>query len=81
MWEKLVPIDNLRNNTSQLTAGKILLPSTAASTIALTIHIILTSFFPVVTSTTLTKNKIVRMEKVVKRTRADGVQSSGLKIN
>ena len=43
--------------------------------------ILLTSFCPVVTSTALTKDKVVRAEKVTKRTGADGVHGSGLEIN
>ena len=52
-----------------------------ASAIALIMHIILTSFCPVVTSTALTKNEVVGTEKVAKRTRAERVHSSRLKIN
>jgi hypothetical protein len=41
----------------------------------------LTSFRPVVPRTTLTKDEIVRAEKATKRTRADGIHGTRLKIN
>lgn len=41
----------------------------------------LTSFCPVVTSTALTKNKVVWSEKVTKRAGTDRIHGSGLEIN
>jgi hypothetical protein len=45
------------------------------------LDILLTSFCPVVTSTTLAKNEVVGTEKMSKRARTDGVHGSGLEIN
>ena len=41
----------------------------------------LTSFCPVVTSTTLPKDEVVRSEKSTERTRPDGVHSSWLQVD
>ena len=42
---------------------------------------LLTSFRPVVTRTTLTEHEVVRPEQVAERTRPDRVHGSGLEIN
>jgi len=55
--------------------------SETPSAIAIDAHSALTSFGPVVTSPTLTKNEVVGTEKVTKGTRADRVHGSGLEIN
>jgi len=45
------------------------------------VTVILTSFSPVISSTTLTKDEVVRAEKSSKRTRTDGIHGSRFQID